>query len=1383
MTRLRSHRGIMLVGALLLATLFFNPAMGESRFRQLTMAAGLSNARVFCLLQDHRGYIWLATEDGLDRYDGYTIKAFKNNPADPASISSNLVRVVFEDGQHRLWIGTTGGGLDLYNPDNNTFKHYRHISGKPDSIGSNNIRSLGSTSNGKLLIGTYDSGLDVFDPQSGTARHFSASPTGDGPSDNEINNILHDPDGIDWLATQSGLDAYNENTGHFTHYHQKSRTSEMVRGITRDKEGRLWIASNNGLQYLQPGDAVLHDLSQPRSLPVTGNLSSVFSDSHDNLWIGSVDSGLYLKSHDSPQYEHFHQNTGDLTSLSSDALWDIYQDNSGLIWVTTDNGVDILDPGMQDTVFIRPLLVNGAGPRVSNHIGAVFSDGDSLWLTSTAGIYDIQFGLTRELDSNSVGFLSPIDPTQYRIITSFLRLNKDTVLAATATGWLLGLDNAGKIQNRWKIGNDVGLKNLLIFGLIRNTRNTVLVATYGNGLLEYDMRSKVTRQIAGNTSSSLPRNAKLLEFLKALHSQLFVATTNGLFHIDLDDYRSEPVLLNPGGAEPEPISLYADKRQHLWVGTIRGLWRLTLDSMGAVLARKYFSIDNNSISGIEPDGSGNLWLAGDNAIIRFNPVNGQTLDIGNPQNLPISGFYANAHAHTANGWLWFGGPDGLIGLAPRNVKANPIAPHVSISDVAINRDDHSLSFNTNANEPLKLKYNDSLITFNLAVLDYGFPDANTFSYRLMGTQANWTPPSTAHQIIFPSLEPGHYRLEVRGANNWDVWSKQPAILDVVVMPPWWKTWWAYLAYTLLVLGGMFAYVHTQQLKLRKEREISAKLRDADSIKSNFVSELETRVSNATGELRSTLETVNLKNQELEIAHKRASEGEQLKSQFLANMSHELRTPLNAILGYLRLLLQTNATTEQTEYLNTIQHSSESLLAIINDTLDLSRIESGKLLIDEIDFDLLELIENTIELLGPSAYSKRIAIIRIVPPEIPVRLRGDPLRIRQILTNLVGNAIKFTQSGSVCIRVQEIERHDKDVVLGIAVSDTGIGIPAAGIAKLFDAYIRHESATLAGTEGTGLGLSICKKLLDLMGGEIEVLSTPGVGSTFEFRLPFKTRKLPMPSARFPAHVKIALLDNHPLSHQAWRASLTRLGLDVVSVRSISALKERGANAIIIALGPDDVDRIHETALGMGSIQLPHIVLAPTAERRTLDRISEVCKCRAQNTLIRESALFSEIRMLIPATPAPNVVMHNNPVHHHYNRESDSTIPVILVADDNAINRKLLVTLLQQNKFRVLEAANGQEFLALAAREVWDLALVDIHMPDMDGMEAARQLIAMKPDFEPIVIAISADALPETRAHALAAGMKDYLVKPYSEEQLLEVLRRHLPTSRLDSPGED
>src|SRR5579872_4441926 len=257
--------------------------------------------------------------------------------------------------------------------------------------------------------------------------------------------------------------------------------------------------------------------------------------------------------------------------------------------------------------------------------------------------------------------------------------------------------------------------------------------------------------------------------------------------------------------------------------------------------------------------------------------------------------------------------------------------------------------------------------------------------------------------------------------------------------------------------------------------------------------LESQVKTATHDLRETLQGVNLKNAELEIAQKRATEGEQIKSQFLANMSHELRTPLTGVLGYTKLLTSTHLTSEQKDYVGTIRQSSETLLSIINDTLDHSRLEAGKLLIDEVDFDLLEVIESTLELLAPTAYQKRLELVRIIPADVPLYLRGDPLRLRQILTNLLSNAIKFTEHGSVAIEVKVLSQDERETKLVFNISDTGIGIPSGELPKLFRSEERSRISTQHHVEGTGFGLAICKKLLDLMAGDIKVTSKVGTRS--------------------------------------------------------------------------------------------------------------------------------------------------------------------------------------------------------------------------------------------------------------------------------------------------
>ena len=672
--------------------------------------------------------------------------------------------------------------------------------------------------------------------------------------------------------------------------------------------------------------------------------------------------------------------------------------------------------------------------------------------------------------------------------------------------------------------------------------------------------------------------------------------------------------------------------------------------------------------------------------------------------------------------------------------------------------------------PTTLNYRDVIATFDVAATNYDSPQANNYSYRLLGLQNEWTPPSTEHLITFTDLSPGHYRLEVKASNNWGVWSIHPATRDIVVLPPWWRTWWAYTLYLLIVISSAVTYVYSLKRKIEREKAISAELREANELKGNFVQRLEIQVREATQELRATLQGVNLKNAELEVAQRRATEGEQIKSQFLATMSHELRTPLTGVLGYTKLLSDTRLSSEQKDYVGTIQQSSQTLLAIINDTLDLSRLEAGKLLIDEVDFDLLEVIESTLELLAPTAYQKRLELLRIIPPEIPLQLRGDPLRLRQVLTNLLSNAIKFTESGSICIRIGLSIQDEREAELSFAIADTGIGIPESELPNLFHAYARSRISTRHHVEGTGLGLAICKKLLDLMGGSIQVKSKVGSGTCFEFQLRFKLQKNAPPRQQLPHRLSIALYDPHPLSNQAWQAALTRLGATVRIADDIESLGVLACDAAILVLGERELAELNGLKARFSPDLPPALILAPRMERQILKDLSESLYHRVVSKSAREKTIYLELQSLVQVAAYPAEDIQDQAQRPAITPAADA--PLVLVADDNRINRRLLVTMLKQAGFRTAEAGNGRELLDLAARGPWQAVLLDIHMPGMDGIETAMKLREQYGAAVPPIIAMSADVMPETREQVQQGVMDDFLMKPFSEQQLVDLLRRHL-----------
>ena len=1312
----------------------------------------------------------------MNRYDGYTFKIFRHDQNDPTSISGNYITSICIDRSGRIWIAAFPNGLDLYDPETQTFKHYRHVTGDPDSLISDSVNYVANLADGTLLVGTSDAGLDTLDPKTGKFRHFTVGSSAAARVDKRNNAIFVDNRRQVWLATNSGLDQFDP-AKNATVLHLAAAASDerslQVTGIAEDAQGRVWIATHNGSYVYDPVSATRTSFRvRPGPRALAGVLlNGVFVDNQQNIWFTTIISGIYVLRAGSGELRHYLQVAGNSDTLASNNTTTLFEDQGGLVWIGTRSGVSVLDPALMDIYSLKPSDVAGNRNYLDDVVGVLMQYGNKLLIGASGGIY--QFDLNSSDDSlrDKHNLFLSLDLNHYGPVNALTETNQHNILLSTSSGDLLSVDSHGRLLKSWLPQANLKSTHHIIDRILPLHDDETYLATFGGGLLLFNMRTGAISNVIGSTRSELGPNDIVEDLLRVGSHYLWVGTFRGMFLVDTRTQQSTLVPMTPGNIEPVIQSLYEDKQQVLWVGTYDGLWQLRLDSDGKPLEAPHQvpQFKRMEILSIEQDSQGTLWLATVNSIIRYDPLSGAMLTFGRDQGSPMSEFRSYGHTHTSNGWIWFSGGQGAIGFRPQDLKPNSHPPKVVLSGVTSYREGKQIPALLPQDKTLTLGYKDTISIFDTAAMDFGSPEANTYSYRLVGFQSEWTPPTPSHLITFTNLSPGRYQLQVRAANNWGMWSTVPAKLDINILPPWWRTWWAYTLYLLAVIGSAIAYVYSLKRKIEREREISASLREANEIKSNFVEKLEVQVKEATLELRETLQGVNLKNAELEIAQRRATEGEQIKSQFLANMSHELRTPLTGVLGYTKLLGSTTLSSEQKDYVGTIRQSSETLLAIINDTLDLSRLEAGKLLIDEVDFDLLELIESTLELLAPIAYQKRLELVRVIPPDVPLQLRGDPLRLRQVLTNLLSNAIKFTESGVISIQVQVLARDERETSLSISVTDTGIGIPGGELPKLFNAYARGRISTRHHVEGTGLGLAICKKLLDLMGGDIKVTSKVGQGTCFDFQLRFKLQKNASSGTQLPRRLTVLLYDTHPLSNQAWTATLTRLGADVKSFGDMESLMSMQGDATVMALGERELSQLNELKQKFSPNLPPMLILAPRIERQALKDLSEALYHRVLSKSAREKTVYLELQSLVQAAilpaPAPDTRRPGT-------LPPPPDAPLVLVADDNRINRRLLVTMLEQAGFRTSEAANGHELMDLAARAPWDAALLDIHMPGMDGIETATKLRTAYGEAVPPIIAMSADVMPDGRGQLHQGLMDDFLMKPFNEQQLVDLLHQHM-----------
>jgi len=559
-------------------------------------------------------------------------------------------------------------------------------------------------------------------------------------------------------------------------------------------------------------------------------------------------------------------------------------------------------------------------------------------------------------------------------------------------------------------------------------------------------------------------------------------------------------------------------------------------------------------------------------------------------------------------------------------------------------------------------------------------------------------------------------------------------------------------------------------------------------------ELQEQVDRATAELRETLEAVEIQNVELDIARKRALQASKVKSEFLANMSHEIRTPMNGILGFVDLLSRTNMTVEQRDYVTTIRKSATNLLTIVNDILDFSKIESGKLLIDQVPFDLRETVEDALALLAPAAHEKNLELVSLIYSDVPTHLSGDPIRIRQIIINLTGNAIKFTNQGSVVVRVMVEEEGDDDVLLKLSVTDTGIGLSDEEQTRLFVAFSQADTSATRRFGGTGLGLVISKKLLEQMDGRIGLESEPGKGSTFWFTLRCKKQSAGSgrPGTTPLAGYRVLLHDPHPLARLSVRHSLSAWEMDVTETVSRKQLFEEladgGAGATppqvaIISLSADELDagRLTEFFGELFAIRyLPVLALVNSVDH---DQMLRVCEAGANACLSkppRQEALERTLQELLNVGAQTGITvatMDRSPA-----RPPDFTGLSVLLADDNNINRKLIGMQLEQLGIKVTHAANGHEALQCASDTPFDIILMDIHMPEMSGEDASHAIReGSNPNRHTPIIALTANAQPGERERLLRLGLDDCLIKPIPEQVLWHALM--LWSGRNETDGTD
>lgn len=541
-------------------------------------------------------------------------------------------------------------------------------------------------------------------------------------------------------------------------------------------------------------------------------------------------------------------------------------------------------------------------------------------------------------------------------------------------------------------------------------------------------------------------------------------------------------------------------------------------------------------------------------------------------------------------------------------------------------------------------------------------------------------------------------------------------------------------------------------------------------------ELQQNVDQATEDLRETLETIEIQNIELDLARKEALEASRIKSEFLANMSHEIRTPLNGVIGFTNLLLKSHLDTTQRDYLETIQKSSQSLLAIINDILDFSKIEAGKLTLDLVPLNLQETIEDVLTMLAPLAYEKRLEQVSLFYSDVPNQLIGDPLRLKQILTNLVNNALKFTEEGDVVVRVMLEDQHNTSATIRISVTDTGIGLTPDHQQHLFNAFRQADTTTARRFGGTGLGLVISKHLVEQMRGQIGLESEPGKGSTFWFTFMADIQdRVDLPEPLFAgARRQVAVYDANPSVRLALKNLLEAHQIMCREFTSLPALNgilnEQADQPDAVLLGISVQQPLYlDTAklINEHHHHIPFLLLGNHADQLILkDRINDNLPPLVSKPVNHAKLVLALTKLLTHEQP-----LSVPPRQTHSRQPTRRQTLQVMAVDDNPANLKLITALLADLGVAVTPCDNGFICLELFDRLSYDLILMDIQMPEMDGLETTRRIRLKEGNgHHTPIIAVTAHAMASEKKMLLKSGMDDYVTKPINETQLIHIIKR-------------
>lgn len=1058
-------------------------------------------------MQDRQGFLWFATVDGLNRYDGYDFETFTRDPDDRGSLPNGFIRCLIEDDGGRLWLGTYGGGLVVMDPRTEVMEVTRHDPEDPKSLASDDVRALYEDGTGNLWAGTRH-GLSRIDPVAGPTHRFRHDPRRpESLAHDDVRAIHQDRHGFLWIGTNGGglsrLDLGKSGPGSieedFVHYRHepadpRSLVDDRVRAILEDRSGFLWVGTDAGLDRFDPRTASFghyrHDPADPESVS-SHRIRALYEDAEGRVWIGTRVEGVNLWQPETGSFLRFTHDPADPHSVASGSIYSILQDTAGVLWLASrESGVSYLDEsrGAFTTFRYDPSHPDSLpGGRVTAiHEGPK----GSLWL----GTFEGGFGRLEPSNGN----FEPHPQVFENRAPGARGPAIESILEDDSGGVWLGTRGAGLIHRsstfeplehyRHDPSRPESLVDDRILSLLRDREGRLWVGTSSGLDRLVPETASFLHQSWDSEGSAAPRDNAVECLFEDRSGALWIGTQGGLIRLDpgqdggFTHFRYDPDDSKSLG-DDGVVAMLETRSGAFWVGTLGAGANLLDRATGRFLR---FS-DNDSpmgniVSGILEDDRGRVWFATSKGLVQLEPETWAWLSYDVRDGLLDSQLDSGVFHRSRSGSFFLGSGEGINVFRPESFDRNRFVPPVVLTSFEIYSREDSFGQPISRLDEIELGHRDNFFSFEFAALSFRRPDKSRYRFKLEGLEDRWIEAETRRHASYTNVSPGEYRFRVQGSNNDQVWNREGASVRIVIRPPWWRSWWAYGGYGLLLLIGLFGIDHYQRAQLiRKERE-QAQQREVELLKEKNDEILRTQA-------------------QLIHAEKMASLG-----QLVAGVAHEINNPVNFISSGLPSLRRdvaklANRVPEERrdpafvklrerveQLIEVIGEGSRRTAEIVGHLRTFSRLDEAEVKA----VDLNHALDSTLSLLRHRT-GRGIRIIRDHGDLPKVECYGS--QINQVFMNLLVNAIQAIEGeGTITLTTAVLD--DERVV--ISIHDTGCGIEEDVRRRIFDPFFTTKPVG----QGTGLGLSISHGIIEKHRGTLEVTSTPGEGSEFTLVLPIR-----------------------------------------------------------------------------------------------------------------------------------------------------------------------------------------------------------------------------------------------------------------------------------------